>query len=133
MKTKIYSGSCLCGSVRFKIKSPLGDVWFCHCEQCRKNYGMYGAFIGVSRKFFSLKGAKSVRWYRSSTKTKRGFCVKCGSPIAWDRKTSGNIYVLAGLINGKLKLKRGRHIFVGSKGGYYRICDSLPRFKTVPK
>ncbi|MEN9558741.1 MAG: hypothetical protein RL141_1110 [Candidatus Parcubacteria bacterium] len=127
-----HSGSCLCGAVVFSFTGKLDDVWFCHCTQCRKNYGMYGAFVGVPRKSFKINKAK-VTSYRSSADTKRTFCYKCGSPITWDRKGHEGIYVLVGLIEGKVKVMSAKHIFTKDKGAYYEICDQWPKYKTVPK
>jgi hypothetical protein len=126
-------GSCLCGGVSFSITSTLDDVWFCHCTQCRKNYGTYGTFIGIPRKSFSVKTKKKLTSYESSTDTKRSFCAICGSPISWDRKGHERIYIHAGLIDGKVSVKSGKHIFMKDKGAYYKIGDSFPQFKTTPK
>ena len=46
---KTQRGSCLCGAVKFSFEGVLDDAYFCHCIQCRKNYGMHGAFVGVAR------------------------------------------------------------------------------------
>ena len=133
MKKKIYKGSCLCGSVKLTIKNLLDEgVCFCHCSQCRKNYGLYGAFVGAPKEFFSITGDKNIRWYKSSEKVRRGFCKKCGSPLIWEHKGSKNIYTLAGLIDG-LRTRKGFHIFAKDKGGYYQLHDKLPKFKHVPK
>ena len=127
-----YSGSCLCGAVAFSFTGTLDDVWFCHCTQCRKNYGMYGAFIGVPRKMLKINKAKRTT-YRSSGNTKRTFCHKCGSPITWDREGHDSIYILAGLIDGNTKIVSAKHIFIKNKGTYYEVCDRWPQYKTVPK
>ena len=128
-----HSGSCLCGAVKYFFTGSLDDVWFCHCSQCRKNYGMYGAFVGVPRESFSINKTKKSRSYKSSANTTRTFCGVCGSPITWDRKGYSRIYVLAGVLDGKAKITDGKHIFTKDKGGYYKICDSFPQYKTTPK
>lgn len=131
-KKGVLKGSCLCGKIRFKLKNPFDNIWFCHCSQCRKNYGMYGAFLAAPREGFSIIG-KTVKKYKSSQKVARSFCSNCGSPISWDYKDSSKIYVLAGLVNGKTEIKKGIHIFTKDKGDYYQIHDAFPKFKTVPK
>lgn len=131
-KQPIHHGSCLCGSVRFTLKGKLDGVWFCHCSQCRKNYGLYGAFVGVPRNQFALKNPRMITWYQSFPRVRRGFCKKCGSPIMWDHKKTG-IYVCPGLIQGKLRMRGGKHIFLQDRGYYYRIGDALPGYKTNPE
>ncbi len=131
-KKEMLSGSCLCGKVRFKLKNPFDNIWFCHCTQCRKNYGMHGAFLAAPRESISVTG-KTIKKYKSSPKVARTFCNNCGSPITWDYQGSSKIYILAGLIDGKIKIKKGIHIFTKNKGDYYQIHDKLPKFRTVPK
>ncbi len=131
--TKSYKGSCLCGSVKFTIKNQLlNKTIFCHCKQCRKNYGLYGAFVGVPKSALSLKGEKNITWYKSSPKVRRGFCKKCGSPIFWEYKNSAHTNILPGLLD-NLKTTKGLHLFTKDKGGYYELGDKLPKFKTFPK
>src|SRR3989344_6790105 len=124
-KTKNLKGSCLCGKVRFSLAGPYSGLWFCHCTQCRKNYGLYGAFIGVADENAKVKHPENIRWYRSSKEVKRGFCKMCGSPIMWKKKDSTHTFFLPGLIDGRTYMKRGKNIFVKEKGDYY----TLPRLK----
>ena len=35
----MYTGSCLCGGVRFQIQGELEPIQVCHCSQCRKAQG----------------------------------------------------------------------------------------------
>lgn len=120
-KEKTLKGSCLCGMVTFTLKGPYSGPWFCHCTQCRKNYGLYGAFIGVLDENAKIKNPKAVRWYHSSKEVKRGFCKTCGSPIVWKKKNSTHTFFLPGLIDGKTGVKKGTHIFVKNKGDYYTL------------
>ncbi len=61
MRARRYTGSCLCGETRFSFVGKLDDLYFCHCSQCRKNYGLYGAFAGVTRSRFALDKADKLR------------------------------------------------------------------------
>ena len=122
MRAKKYTGSCLCGDTRFSFVGKLDDVYFCHCSQCRKNFGLYGAFVGVVRKKLIMKKHEKLQSFKSSKRTTRTFCGVCGSPIAWDHKDYERIYVLAGAIDGTIRIDGGKHIFTEDKGNYYRIC-----------
>ena len=62
----IHRGSCLCGATKFSFHGPLNDVWFCHCRNCRKNYGMYGAFVGVPKKSLVIKSGSKLKHYKSA-------------------------------------------------------------------
>lgn len=121
MRAKKYSGSCLCRSTRYSFVGDLADAWFCHCSQCRKNYGLYGAFVGVVRSAFKMTKASQLRAFKSSKSATRTFCGACGSPIAWDHKDYERIFVLAGSIDGKIRIAGAQHIHTKNKGGYYEI------------
>jgi hypothetical protein len=121
LRAKTYRGSCLCGDVRFSFKGALDDAYFCHCIQCRKNYGMHGAFVGIDRDKLIIENPKSVRAYKSSKTTVRTFCKRCGSPIAWDRKGYKRIYVCMGLLEGKIAPPKIINLHTKNKGAYYEI------------
>lgn len=131
--SKKHSGSCLCGAVRFSFVGKLDDVWFCHCQACRKNYGMYGAFAGVERAALKLEHDLPLGKTKVKGGADRYFCSGCGSPILWDRPRMARTYVMLGLIEGAAAIEGAQHIFTAEKGSYYEICDGWPQFKSVPK
>lgn len=69
----------------------------------------------------------TLRWFRSSEKTCRGFCTRCGGNLFWKQDGSNVIYVTAGTLDKPTGLKIGEHIFVASKSDYYDIADGLPQ------
>ncbi len=50
MKKLTLSASCLCKGVKFKTSGEHRDVSNCHCIQCRKTHGIYGAYSNVKDK-----------------------------------------------------------------------------------
>jgi hypothetical protein len=119
------TGSCLCGAVRYEVRGPLRQVVNCHCGQCRKFHGHYGAYSSAAAKDISITGYRNLKWYRSSNIARRGFCKECGSSLFWERLKSGAIGIAAGTLDAPTKLKTIRHIFVDHRGDYYRIADRL--------
>ena len=122
-------GSCECQGVVFELTGELRDVVFCHCSQCRKTSGHYWAATQVSKGNLNLIKAKSLSWYKSSDKARRGFCSVCGSSMFYERKGIDKISVSAGSLEIPTSLDRMRHIYVASKGDYYDISDDLPQFE----
>lgn len=118
-------GGCLCGAVRYEVRGPLRPVVNCHCGQCRKFHGHYGAYSNAAAKDMSVTGYRHLKWYRSSNFARRGFCKECGSSLFWERLRSGTISITAGSIDGPTKLRTIRHIYVRDKGDYYKISDKL--------
>jgi hypothetical protein len=39
-------GSCVCGAVRYEVDGSLGDVSYCHCNQCRRTTGTFSPIFG---------------------------------------------------------------------------------------
>lgn len=119
------AGGCLCGAVRYEVRGPLRPVVNCHCGQCRRFHGHFGAYSNAATKDMSVTGYRHLKWYRSSSFARRGFCKQCGSSLFWERLRSGTISIAAGSIDGPTKLRTIRHIFVRDKGDYYKISDKL--------
>ncbi len=117
------TGSCLCGGVKFEMHGPLRPVVGCHCTQCRKQTGHFGAFTASSDADFKFVSDKTLAWYRASASAKRGFCNICGSTLFWKGEGRDYISVAAGSIDGTTNLKIEGHIYCADKGDYYEILD----------
>ncbi|MGD0190927.1 MAG: GFA family protein [Rhizomicrobium sp.] len=126
----MHTGSCLCGAVRFEVKSELHAPDACHCEQCRKQSGHYFVSTNVPRASLTLHGAEHVTWYQSSGKVRRGFCSACGSFLFWDPVGLDIIAIAMGAFDRPTGTRLAKHIFVPEKGDYYDIADGLPQFET---
>ena len=126
----MYSGSCLCGSVKFEVEGELGKIDACHCEQCRRWTGHFLASADVPRSALTLKGEEHVGWYESSERVRRGFCSSCGSSLFFDpvdREKHDWIGVSMGAFDKPTRASIALHIFVAEKGDYYEITDGLPQ------
>jgi hypothetical protein len=126
----MYTGSCLCGAVRFEVSGNLPGPDACHCTQCRKWTGHYLVGTDVPRAALTLHGAEHVTWYHSSEKARRGFCARCGSSLFWDpldRIKHDWIGVSMGAFDGPTDTRIRIHIHVADKGDYYDIADGVPQ------
>jgi len=121
------TGRCLCGAVDFKIDGKLRPVSNCHCSQCRKTTGHFGAFTAVDRKDLSFNEDKGLKWFQSSESARRGFCQECGSTLFFDMPERDIIAIAAGSLETPTGLSTSSHIFVDDKGDYYEISDDLPQ------
>ena len=126
---KNLTANCLCKGVKFKTSGEHRKVSNCHCIQCRKTHGIFGAYSNVKDKDIKFINKKTLKWFKSSSNAKRGFCKKCGASIFFKFKNSDNISIAAGMFNGKTGLKTMRNIFVSSKSDFYKITDKLPKYK----
>jgi hypothetical protein len=117
------TGSCLCGGVRFEINGALRPVVGCHCSQCRKQSGHFGAFTACDNADLTFTADKTLAWYRASDNAGRGFCNACGSLLFWKSDTRNYTSIAAGAIDGPTGLSIEGHIYCADKGDYYDILD----------
>tara|TARA_B100001175_G_C19021562_1_gene408347 strand:+ start:106 stop:510 length:405 start_codon:yes stop_codon:yes gene_type:complete len=131
MKKKIRSlnASCLCKGVDIRIKGEFRPVINCHCIQCTKTHGHYAAYTSVLEENITFKSKKTLKWFLSSSKAKRGFCKNCGASIFFKRSGSKAISISAGLFKNPTKLKTVSHIYTRNMRDYYKISDNLPKYK----
>ncbi len=83
MTSKIHSGGCQCGAVRYRIDGPFGRAGICHCRMCQKAFGSWGAALVID------PDGATVTWTRGERldlplivhRRSRGFCKECGTPL----------------------------------------------------
>ena len=125
---RTLSASCLCNGISITIKGEFRPVINCHCIQCVKTHGNYAAYTSVLEENIVFKSKKTLKWFKSSSKAKRGFCKICGASIFFKRYGSKAVSISAGLFRNPSKLKTVSHIYVKNKRDYYNISDNLPKF-----
>lgn len=127
----MYTGSCLCGGIKFEINQQLEPIQICHCIQCRKAQG--SAFVTNTpikeENFNLLSGSELIGAFESSPGKVRCFCKNCGSPIySKTTKLPGVIRIRAGTLDGDLEARPVAHYYVSYKANWFDISDDLPRF-----
>jgi len=130
MNNKIKSkiAQCLCGGIKIKIIGKLRDVINCHCYQCMRSHGNFGAYTNCSEKNIVFINKGTLKWYHSSDLAKRGFCSRCGASIFYKLKESKSISISAGMFSNPTKLKTYSNIFTKGKLDYYKLDLRLPKF-----
>ncbi len=131
-----YTGSCLCGGIRFSIQGEIGPIQVCHCTQCRKAQGTaLVTNVPVASDAFRLaQGADLLSTYESSPGKQRVFCKTCGAPIFSQRDgLPGVLRIRLGLINEDIDAPLQAHFHTGSKANWWPICDDLPQFEAGPE
>ena len=125
--------SCLCGGIQLKTKGPLRHVSNCHCRQCMKTHGNYAAYTNALEKDIKFIKKRTLKWFKSSKKARRGFCNKCGASIFFKFLGSEDISIAAGMFQNPTKLKTTKNIFVKGKLDYYELNSKLPKFGRYSK
>ncbi|QFY78932.1 GFA family protein [Alcaligenes faecalis] len=128
-------GSCLCGSVRYKISGPLSGGLNCHCSMCRKAHGAaFRSRAAVSVSDFQwVSGESQITWYESSQGNHRGFCRICGTPLLSRFDNHPSIYGLPlGALDDDPGVRPEKHVFVANKASWFEITDDLPQHVGLP-
>jgi len=125
-------GSCLCGAVKYAIRSRPKALSHCHCSQCRKSHGAAFASYGsvLRGDLHLIQGAAAIKSYPSSESVLRQFCSQCGSSLFWSRsqgKYSGWISIALGTLDTPFTSEKQKHIEVTSKAPWYEIQDHWPQ------
>tara|TARA_B100001013_G_C24268003_1_gene307672 strand:+ start:100 stop:504 length:405 start_codon:yes stop_codon:yes gene_type:complete len=123
---------CLCGGVKFKTKGKLRNVFNCHCSQCMKTHGNYASYTSCKEENLKFLNKKTLKWYKSSRKAKRGFCKKCGASIFFKRINNKYISISAGMFKNPTGLSTEINIFIKGKLDYYAIDNKLPKHYRYP-
>ena len=93
----------------------------------------YAAYTNVEEKNIKFIKKRTLKWFRSSKRAKRGFCSKCGASIFFKATGTTNISIAAGMFNKPVKLKTIMNIFVKGRLDYYKLDNHIPKFKRYPK
>lgn len=81
--TKIRSGGCLCGSIRFEVTGEPGNPHTCSCDICQRHSGAPSlAWVEFERDVVTWTGEGGApSTFRSSDYSSRAFCPVCGSTL----------------------------------------------------
>ena len=133
MKKLSLKASCLCGGIKLRTQGYHRNVQNCHCIQCMKTHGHHAAYTNVEERNVKFLKNRTLKWFRSSTKAKRGFCNKCGASLFFKIIGAKTISIAAGMFNRPVKLKTTMNIFVKGKSDYYKLDSRMLKFNRYPK
>ena len=133
MKKLSLKASCLCGGIQLRTQGYHQNVHNCHCIQCLKTHGHYAAYTNVEERNVRFFKKRTLKWFKSSQRAKRGFCNKCGASLFFKIMGVKTINIAAGMFNRPVKLKTTMNIFVKEKSDYYKLDSRMPKFNRYPK
>ena len=127
-----HTGRCMCGTVRFELKSVPFDAGWCHCRTCQLNSAA-PAMVFASVKdgdWVATSGADSVRTVRSSNIGHRAFCGECGTPlyVKVDHQPE-TVDFSVSVLDDPGAVTPGFHIFWSSRVAWFDPGDNLPRYE----
>ena len=124
------TGGCLCGAVRYEASQPPIDSSYCHCRMCQRWRGApAGAAAGFRTAAVRFTRGEP-KFYRSSPRVDRGFCVDCGSSLLMRYPDDDEIWIGIGTLDDPEKIRPRRHTGIEGRLSWFVIADDLPRIRT---
>ena len=126
----VYSGGCLCGAVRFRVKGPTLWSAHCHCSLCRRAHGAaFVTWVGTAGDRARIEaGNEDLAWYASTPEAERGFCRHCGSSLFFrSSRWPGELHIVRASFDGELDREPSAHVFWDTHVTWIDLADSLPR------
>jgi len=80
------TGSCLCGSITYRVDAEPIVQAVCHCADCQRQVGgPFSVIVGVPRDALTVAGdtisSFSTVGEDHGQETERSFCSRCGAPV----------------------------------------------------
>jgi len=125
----IFSGGCLCGTLRYESRQKALETGYCHCTICRKSTGApLVAFASFPiESFIYTKGMPTI--YQSSPTGTREFCNKCGTQICHrEIATPETVDVNSGTLDDLSLVAPEFHIYTKDSVQWLEVNDQLPRY-----
>jgi len=133
--TRLTTGACLCGAVKFQISGTFESFFLCHCARCRKDTGSaYAANLFSSTATITwLSGRDSIKTYRvPDTRHERSFCAECGSALPSIQLMGALLVVPAGSIDSAIDIRPNAHICFGSRAHWDAHLEDIPKMDGLP-
>lgn len=129
----MIEGSCLCGAVKFNLKSQPSVMGTCHCSRCRKAGASTVVFVNKEDLVW-VRGRENVTLHQPDPPYKYGrcFCTKCGTSLGEITSEADSFPIAANALDTGLKQKVQFHEFVSEKPDWYEICDDAPQNESHP-
>jgi hypothetical protein len=132
-----YSGSCICGSVKYEVSGEFRFFFHCHCSRCAKSTGTGHAsnVILNPEKAEWTAGEELIGSFKvpDAKRFRTVFCKNCGSPLPRFAPDMSIAVIPAGTLDSSPALSPTGRIFCGSKEDW--SCDSseLPVWDEYPE
>jgi hypothetical protein len=83
--SKLYSGGCACGAIRYETSSEPIFENHCQCRDCQKRSGTgHGSYLTFGRRAAVIITGEAKIWRikgDSGTEKIHAFCPTCGTPV----------------------------------------------------
>lgn len=137
MSSEKYSGSCICGSVKYEISGQFRFFFYCHCQRCRKSTGTGHASNVILNPDAAewTAGENAIGSFKvpDAERFRTVFCKNCGGPLPRWAPDLSIAVIPTGTLDSNPDISPTAHIFWGSRDDW--SCDStkLPTWDEYPE
>jgi hypothetical protein len=130
VRSRVLSGGCECGTVRYRVADAFRYAANCHCSRCRAATGSaFKAFAGIEREKLALTAGQDSLLVVGEEDANDTRCGVCGSLLFSVVRDGASVHVAMGSLVDDPSIRPSAHIFVGSKAPWFEITDDLPQFE----
>jgi hypothetical protein len=120
------TGGCLCGRVRYRATPSHRKGYYCHCRMCRLATGtVHATWINLKKAEVTWTG-DAPTWHASSRIAERGFCGRCGTPLAFQHPDSDSMDLTVGSLDDPGAFPPVSHYAIESRIAAWHVEDGLP-------
>ena len=135
----MYTGSCYCGQVKYRINGPIDYLVHCHCKPCRKVAGAayYSAGFIAHSSFEITSGEGLVKtqeniWNQQNPNVKRFYCGECGGRLGVHISQDQLLNIAINTLDQELEYDIGIHINTESKAPWLKIPEHSEQYREFP-
>ena len=126
--TRVLTGKCRCGAVRYEVADAFLYAANCHCSECRAATGSaFKPFAGIEREKLTItEGLDDIAVFGEDDLNDTR-CGACGSFLFSVVRDGAYVHVAMGSLVDVPSIRPTEHIYVGSKAAWFEITDDLPQ------
>nr|TFG54812.1 MAG: aldehyde-activating protein [Hyphomicrobiales bacterium] len=132
----VFSGGCLCGTVRYEVAMAPAMMGDCYCLDCRRSSGAaHCAHMGVPKAAVKLSGevARFEKPADSGNIVTRCFCPNCGSPIYSTNSAMPELlFIRASSLDDPEIYSPQLTVYASRAPSWGRIDPNVPSFAAMP-
>ena len=133
--SKVLTGGCLCGAVRYKATGEVSRFYHCYCSRCRKATGTgHASNLFLAGSVAWERGEDQIASYKppDAERFMNTFCKTCGGRVPRYIEKLGMVFIPAGSLDDEPGSAPQARIFTGSRTAWSCDTTAMPEFKEYP-
>ena len=121
------SGHCLCGKIKYQVKTEPKWTALCHCDSCRRACSApIVAWMGFDPIAVEWQGERT--FFKSSKTAIRGFCNTCGTQMSFEStRWPGEIHLYAISLEDPQGYEPQLHCYYAERVNWLNVVDALAK------